>query len=527
MRTTTGALAPDPIWTEPVPAGFLERTIGEGTGGELRERAEAERLRRQGERSSEGDSQDDERGRRLEDAFNRPSSRGFASRGEPRSISREDSTRDLDRADTDDNWRASAAPAHTSSSSAAAPPWRRPGTAEEPRSSDAPKPWRRPGTAPAADWKTDLANRNRPAGSSTTEESRSRPWTSSSRADALRDDRTRRDDAFGSRRNDEPMRRGDSFRRDELPRRETSSWRAEALRRDEPSRRSDEPLRREEPTRSFAPWRRGADREEQPASRPESAAARREAAVEEKEAVKKTTEELKAMATTTDEWADEEDEEEKKTEPAFETAKINKFLGAYQKHVDDASKKNEHLAAKMPKNLGVAEMQSSYLLDSIIKALVTKASTLTSLDECLDLFHRHAPVINALIDSNRQTQGYCFQFLTSSQKTVEVLKCPRLAKDCTLIEAVWYSLYDIDAVTAELITFWSDEYSGPEADTADRTKIVFQTQALRDWLNTPDEGEATKDATEDDDDEWASSSSDDDEDIEALIPKRATDMRVR
>lgn len=52
---------------------------------------------------------------------------------------------------------------------------------------------------------------------------------------------------------------------------------------------------------------------------------------------------------------------------------------------------------------------------------------------------------------------YCFQLLTSSQKAVESVKCPRLAKDCTLVEAVWYSLYDIDAVTAELIAFWSDE----------------------------------------------------------------------
>lgn len=58
--------------------------------------------------------------------------------------------------------------------------------------------------------------------------------------------------------------------------------------------------------------------------------------------------------------------------PAFDTVKIDKFLVAYQKHVDDATKKNEHLAAKMPKNLGVAEMQSSYLLDNIVKALVTK-----------------------------------------------------------------------------------------------------------------------------------------------------------
>ncbi|EEQ99620.1 hypothetical protein Pmar_PMAR010882 [Perkinsus marinus ATCC 50983] len=448
---------------------------------QLRERAEAARARRQGDRSTERDGQDDE---------SRSTSRGFASRGEPRSLSREDS----DRANNDDNWRATA---HTSTTL----PWRRPGIAEEPRSSDAPMPSRRPGTAPASDWKAQFANRNRASGTSATEEPRTRAWVPPSRADALRDDRAR---------HEEPVRRGDSFRRDDVSRRETGSWRAEALRR-------DEPLRREEPTRSSAPWRRGVDREEHQHGNRQ----------EDKEMVESVTRELETMDARGDEWAVEE-EEEKPTVPAFDAAKIDKFLVAYQKHVDDVTKKTEHIATKMPKNLGVAEMQSSYLLDKIVAALVMKASTLASLDECLSLFHRHAPVINALIDSNRQTRGYCFQLLTSSQKAVESVKCPRLAKDCTLVEAVWYSLYDIDAVTAELIAFWSDEYSGSEADTADRAKIVFQTQALREWLSAVEEGEATRDATEeDDDDEWASSSSSDDEDIEALIPKRATDIRVR
>ncbi|KAF4676678.1 hypothetical protein FOL47_005629 [Perkinsus chesapeaki] len=502
---------------------------------QLRERAEAERLRRQGDRSTERDSQDGERGRGLEDAFSRPSSRGFGARGEPRSSSREDTSRGLDRADADDNWRASAAPPR---SSGAAPPWRRPGTAEEPRSSEAAAaapPWRRPGTAgaaPSSDWKTELANRNRaPAAAASTEEPRSsRAWVPPSRAEALREDRPRRDDAFGNRRSDEPLRRGDSFRRDEPPRRDFGS-RAEGL------RRSDEPLRREEPTRSAAPWRRPAADREEPSSRtePAAAAATLKSRDAERKEVEKTTRELETMAAPTDEWADEEDEEEEGEETVeqeeapvvVDTARVDKFLNAYQKHVDNASKKNEHMAAKMPQNLGVPEMQSMYLIDGILKALVTKAATLTSLDECLELFQRHAPIFTALVDSNRQTRGYCFQFLTSSQRTVESLKCPRLAKDCTLIEAVWFSLYYIDAVTAQLINFWSDEYSGPEADTADRTRIVFQTQAFRDWLNAAsDDGEATKDNTEEDDDEWASSSSDD-EDIEALIPKRATDMRVR
>lgn len=58
--------------------------------------------------------------------------------------------------------------------------------------------------------------------------------------------------------------------------------------------------------------------------------------------------------------------------PAFDAAKIDKFLVAYQKHVDDVTKKTEHIATKMPKNLGVAEMQSSYLLDKIVAALVMK-----------------------------------------------------------------------------------------------------------------------------------------------------------